>query len=226
MQNFTIIETILRDRNYFFAAIRDCEDLWTKIRAMLVSCAVFFAVYGVVMGSSHSILQAVVSTIKLPLLFLVTLVICTPSLYFFNLLFGSRQTLSQHISLILTAMTLTSVLLLSFAPVPFFFVLSTSNYEFYKLLNVAFFTISGGLGVLFLRQGMIATTDPHNLEGINQRRILFVLWILLYAFVGTQMAWTLSPFMGDPKLPFILFTQPGGNFYSNVLNSLRIVTGS
>ncbi len=45
LNNFTIIETILRDRASFFAAIRDNIDLWTKIEAMLVSCITFFAIY-------------------------------------------------------------------------------------------------------------------------------------------------------------------------------------
>ncbi len=45
LNNFTIIETILRDRASFFAAIRDNIDLWTKIEAMLVSHITFFAIY-------------------------------------------------------------------------------------------------------------------------------------------------------------------------------------
>ncbi len=225
LNNFTIIETILRDRASFFAVIRDNIDLWTKIEAMLVSCITFFAIYGMVMGASHSPIQSVVSLVKLPILFIVTLIICAPSLYFFNLLFGSKQTLGQNISLILTAMSVTGVLLLSFAPVTFFFLITTRQYAFFKLLNVVFFIIAGGLGLVFLRAGMIATTDPHNMQGIGTRRLIFFLWILLYAFVGSQMAWTLSPYMGDPQLPFILFTQPGGNFYSDVFNSIRQLLG-
>jgi hypothetical protein len=122
-----------------------------------------------------------------------------------------------------TAMTTTSVLLLSFAPITFFFLLTTNNYSFFKVLNVTAFTIAGLLGLVFLGQGMSATTDPHNMQSLGIRRLIFGLWILLYIFVGTQMAWTLSPFMGDPHLPFILFTQPGDNFYNNVLMSLKIL---
>jgi hypothetical protein len=224
-QNFTIVESILRERAFFFTTIRDCEDLWPKIRAMVLSSGTFFAIYGAVMGGSHSPQQAVVSFFKLPFLFLVTLLICTPSLYFFNMLFGDEKRLSQHVALILTAMTTTSVLLLSFAPITFFFLITSSPYNFFKLLNVAAFGIAGTLGLVFLRQGMVATTDPHNLQGVGARRLIFVLWIFLYIFVGTQMAWTLSPFMGDPKLPFVLFTQPGGSFYGDILRSLQQLLG-
>lgn len=224
-RNFTIIEAILRDRAIFFNEIRDEIKLRGKIRAMLLSCIGFLAAYGAVMGAAHSIPQAVSSMIKLPALFLITLAICTPSLYFFNLLFGSRQTLPQTISLILTAMTTTAVLLFSFAPVTLFFLLTTSAYPFFKLLNVGCFAISGLMGVLFLRQGMVAIADWDNPAGAHTRRLIFLAWVLLYAFVGSQMAWTLSPFIGYPGHEFILLREFGGNFYSDVLASVRQILG-
>jgi len=58
MQNFTIIETILRDRADFFAALRDSLLIGRKIRAMLISCVVFLAIYGAVMGASSGPMQA------------------------------------------------------------------------------------------------------------------------------------------------------------------------
>src|SRR5258708_11930172 len=153
MKTFAIIERILRDRRAFFDEICNSIGLWQKIQAMLVSCIAFFAIYGMVMGASHSVAQAISSAIKLPLLFIFTFIICTPSLYFFGMLFGSRQTFPQSIALILTGMTTTAVLLFSFTPVTFFFLMTTSQYTFYKLLNVVFFAIAGTMGVLFLRQG-------------------------------------------------------------------------
>lgn len=177
------------------------------------------------MGATHSLAQVGSSAIKLPILFVVTLVICTPSLYFFNLFFGSRQTITQNIALVLTAMTTTAVLLVSFAPVTLFFLLTTSQYDFFKLLNVAVFAISGSLGISFLRQGMRITNDADNPEGADTRRTVFALWVLLYAFVGSQLAWTLSPFIGEPDYEFILFKQFGGNFYSDVITSLARLFG-
>jgi len=105
------------------------------------------------MGSTHSLWQALSSAAKLPILFLATLIVCSPTLYFFNVLFGSKQSLTQNIALILTAITVTAVLLLSFAPIALFFLLTTSHYQFFKLLNVGVFTIAGGMGVVFLESG-------------------------------------------------------------------------
>lgn len=220
-----IVESILRDRVDFFAEISEKVNLHRKNLAMLTSSVSFLGLYGAVMGISHSVEQAVSSLVKLPFLFIVTLLICTPSLYFFNLLFGSRRTLAQTIALVLTAMTTTAVLLLSFAPVTLFFLLTTSEYTFFKLLNVAFFAVSGLMGVLFLRQGMVAMSEVDKADGRKARRLIFMVWVLLYGFVGSQMAWTLSPFVGDPRQPFILFRQVGGNFYADVLSSIGTLLG-
>jgi hypothetical protein len=50
MKDLAIIETILRNRYHFFAEIRDGIGLSEKMRAMLISSVIFFAIYGAVMG--------------------------------------------------------------------------------------------------------------------------------------------------------------------------------
>lgn len=224
MKDLAIIETILRNRYHFFNEIREGIGLPEKMRAMLVSSVAFLALYGAVMGSTHSLWQALSSAAKLPILFLATLIVCSPTLYFFNVLFGSKQSLSQNMALILTAITVTAVLLLSFAPITLFFLLTTSHYQFFKLLNVAVFTIAGSMGVVFLGQGMQVVAASGK-EGARARRWVLRAWILVYGFVGSQMAWTLRPFVGAPSMKFELFRQLGGNFYANVLVSLGEILG-
>jgi len=224
MKDLAVIETILRNRYHFFIEIRDGIGLREKMRAMLISSIAFLALYGAVLGSTHSLWQALSSAVKLPILFLATLVVCSPTLYFFNVLFGSNQSLTQNFALILTAVTVTSVLLLSFTPVVLFFLLTTSGYQFFKLLNVAICAISGWMGVLFLSQGMQIVSAAGK-EGAAARRNVIRLWIVLYAFVGSQMAWTLRPFIGAPSMKFELFRQLGGNFYANILVSLGEMLG-
>lgn len=224
MNHMAIIETILRNRRRFFIEIRDGVELAPKMRAMLVSSIIFFALYGAVMGSTHSLWQALSSAAKLPVLFLATLVVCSPTLYFFNLIFGSNQSLMQNFALILTAIVVTAVLLLSFAPIVLFFLLTTSHYQFFKLLNVGVFAIAGIVGVLFLTQGM-GVVSAGGKGGASARRTVVRLWILIYAFVGSQMAWTLRPFIGAPSMEFELFRQLGGNFYANILVSIGEILG-
>ncbi len=222
-QDLAVIETILRNRYYFFNEIKEGVQLQAKMRAMLVSSIAFLALYGAVLGSPHSLWQALSSAVKLPILFLATLFISAPTLYFFNVLFGSRQSLTQNVALILTAITVTAVLLLSFAPISLFFLLTTSQYQFFKLLNVAIFTISGAMGVYFLWQGMSIVADED--EGESGRKWVLRLWMLLYAFVGSQLAWTIRPFIGAPSMKFELFRQLGGNFYTNIFASIGEILG-
>jgi hypothetical protein len=222
VKNLAIIETILRNQQQFFAEIKQRVNLGKKMKAMIISSLIFFALHGAVMGSSHGVWQALSSAAKLPLLFLTTLVICSPTLYFFNLLFGSDQSPAQHVVLVLTAITVTSVLLLSFSPIVLFFLLTTSHYQFFKLLNVTVFAIAGIIGVVFLIRGTRLMSEP---EGTQTRRYVVYLWIVVYAFVGSQMAWTLRPFVGAPGLGFELFRQLGGNFYANIFASIGEILG-
>jgi len=224
MNDLAIIETILRNRRGFFTEIREGIGLPEKMRAMLVSSIVFLMLYGAVMGSTHSLLQALSSAVKLPVLFLATLVICSPTLYFFNVLFGSNQSLTQNFALILTAITVTAVLLLSFSPIVLFFLLTTNHYQFFKLLNVSVFATTGSIGVLFLGQGM-RIVSAGGKEGNRARHNVVRFWIVVYAFVGSQMAWTLRPFIGAPSMNFELFRQLGGNFYANIFASIGEILG-
>jgi hypothetical protein len=217
MEPFYVIERILRNRSGFFDEIREGDDLGRKTRNMLLGAVPFFAIYGAVLGISSSVLQALSSAIKLPILYLITLTICLPTLYFFNLLFGSRLTLAQTFALIMTAIAVTAVLTLSFSPIALFFWITAPNYQFYKLLNVGILTITGVAGLSFLWQGMRHVQKG---EGMGVRSLILWLWIFIYGFVGTQMAWTLRPFFGSPALPFEVFRDLGGNFYMNVIQSM------
>jgi hypothetical protein len=78
--------------------------------------------------------------------------------------------------------------------------------------------------VLFLSQGM-AVIAAAGKEGARARRNVVRLWVLIYGFVGSQMAWTLRPLIGAPSMKFELFRQLGGNFYGNVLVSLGEMLG-
>lgn len=224
-QDFAVVERILRNRQQFFEEIRDNVDIFPKIVAMIVSIVAFFAIYGAVLGATHSLWQALSAATKLPMVFLATSIVCLPTLYIFSLLFGSRERLHQTVSLILSSVTVTGVLLLSFAPITFLFMLTTSDYQFFKLLNVFFFTVAGGIGLYFLNQGRRVLAQSNEEAGARYRSFVFHMWTFLYIFVGCQLSWTLRPFVGHPEAPFELVRQLGGNFYSNILYSIGELLG-
>jgi hypothetical protein len=57
------------------------------------------------------------------------------------------------------------------------------------------------------------------------RMTLVYIWILLFGFVGTQLAWTLRPFFGDPDAPFALFREISGTFYGDILSTIGTLFG-
>ena len=115
--------------------------------------------------------------------------------------------------------------MLSFASITLFFMLTTSGYQFFKLLNVFFFIAAGLISMVFLTQGMRAVSTADGKQGRTGRRMVLSFWILLYAFVGSQMAWTLRPFVGYPDARFELIRQFGGNFYADVFRSMGELLG-
>lgn len=219
----TVIE-LLRDRSLFLAEIGQCIKLDSKITALLICSSIFFATYGGIIGSFNGWEQALSSAIKLPALYLITLIICFPTLYFFNILFGSRKSFGQHFAMLLTAVSVISVLLFSFAPITLFFLISTNNYQFYKLLNVAIFSVTGFIGVKFLYEGM-RFLSVEDTDGLDTRMNILRFWLILYGFVGTQLAWTLRPFFGNPGAKFELFREMNGNFYLDIVKAIGEIFG-
>ncbi|MBN2003690.1 MAG: actin-binding WH2 domain-containing protein [Anaerolineae bacterium] len=215
---FALSEWIMRDRQGFFEEVRLSKDLGAKLRGMVLSSLVCLALFGAVMGMSHSWLQALTSAVKLPVLFLVTLLICLPTLYFFNLLYGSQLTFTQTAALLMAAITIGGALTLAFASISWFFWLTIGEqYTILILLNVGILGISSWWGLSFLRQGMrYVQRDALN---VSQGRILAT-WLVIYAFVGTQMGWALRPFFGVPDTPFVFIRTDGGTFYGSILTAL------
>ncbi|MEH0819181.1 MULTISPECIES: hypothetical protein [unclassified Micromonospora] len=344
-----VIERILRDRQGIWQQIVADDDLNALTGRMLASSAVALACYGAVLGAFHGVLMAMTSAVKLPLLFLVTLAICLPTLYLFNLVFGARLSVRQSLALVMVAITVTSMLAVAFAPISLFFLITAPDYGFFKLLNVAILTLSAVVGLRFLTGGMqvlnahgllapaaaatpataaapaaqavpaaatpavpaqavpaeavaepvavgasangavagaagangtatppaaeaqpataaqpvnpvpaqpvaVAPAQPVVLAGHpvtafppgavpqgyagavrpwatppvrrgepEQRpasMTLLYVWILLFGFVGTQLAWTLRPFVGSPGQDFALFRSIEGNFYAEILRTI------
>lgn len=219
MNYFSVVGTLLRDRQTFLEEIHQGRKLKTKISALLLSSFCFFAIYGAIIGASHSPLQILSSTIKLPALYLITLLVCLPTLYIFNVLFGSKQTIGQHFTYLLTAISVISLLLCGFAPVTLFFLITVNDYNFFLLLNVSIFALTGVLGVSFLYKIMRPIAQDEIDEGVKIRTNILKFWLVLYGFVGSQLGWTLRPFFGSPG-QFELFRPREGSFFTGVWNAL------
>lgn len=209
--------------------------------------------YGLCMGvysllTPHRInyMQLVASSLKVPALLALTILVTLPSLYVFNALVGSRLTFPALIRLLIAFLAILVAVLASLGPIVAFFSVSTTSYSFMVLLNVVVFTIAGVLGLLFLLQTLhrlslipqtslpqtqhADTVDPDAEKGPgigpldreSERAIsrnvtlVFRFWVILFGVVGAQMSWILRPFIGNPDRPFTWFRARDSNFFMAV----------
>ena len=224
--SFGVLMQLLGDRYTFLEEIDRGKSLDRKILSLLVCSSLFFALYGAIIGSIHGWLQMLSSAFKLPALYLITLLICLPTLYFLDIIFGSKKTFSQYVTLLLASMSLISVMLFGFAPISLFFRLSINDYSFFQLVNILVFIITGVIGIRFFYQGMLSIIpDETASESLKNRKRLIKCWLLLYGFVGSQLGWTLRPFFGTPDQPFALYRDIESNFYIQVVKIVGNVLG-
>lgn len=187
--------------------------------------------------------QLLASTVKLPALFLITLVVTFPSLYVFNALLGSRLRFLETLKLLIGAIAVNVAVAASLGPILGFFTLSTTSYPFMIILNVALLAISGAVGLGFLlhtlkRMSMVSNGPPpvmlpkgdlpegdlsepiHTLPvaspSFSESKSIFRIWVIIYGLVGAQTGWLLRPFIGSPDLPFAWFRPREGNFFQSV----------
>ena len=222
---FSVLIWMLQDRQNFLKEISENIQLSQKISSLFICSSLFLGIYGGIMGASSSWQQSFASMIKLPALYLITLIICLPTLYFFNVFFGSRKPFGQYVALLVSAIAVISVLLFSFAPVTLLFMLTTTNnYQFFKLLNVTIFSLTGFMGIKFFYDAMQNSSESE-IVGQETRDKILKLWLVLYGLVGCQLGWTLRPFFGYPGMPFELFREMGGNFYLDIVNAIAEILG-
>jgi hypothetical protein len=170
------------------------------------------------MGSYNGVLQSLVTGIKVPCLIFLSLLICFPALYVIQYMIGSTMTIYQMANIIFSGFIVFTTISLSFAPIVIFFMVTSNNYSFLKLLHVAIFTFSGIFAVKTIINGLTYSCEKKNIYPKLGMRI-FKIWIVILAFVSSQLAWNLRPFVGSRDLPFELFRKRESNFYVAVIQS-------
>lgn len=166
------LDTLLRGEATNERALGD-GLLNVSARGLAVIVLILAMIYGLCMGSFSllkdappelaggwdRVMQMVASSIKVPALFFLTLLVTLPSLYVFNALVGSRLRLLNLLRLLIASLAVNVAVLASLGLIVAFFSLSTSSYPFVVLLNVAVFSVSGALGLMFLLQTMHRMTS-------------------------------------------------------------------
>lgn len=207
-----------QDKDNFFEKLTSDEDTLSKVVSQYFLLNVCSFLYGVVMGSYNGFRQAISSGIKVPLLFSLALLVCFPAFFVIQHVLGSRLGFWQMFKIILSGFVMVALVMVSFAPVVIFFLITGDNYSFLKLLHVAIFGLSGFFGVKTILDALRFSCEKKKVYpkvGV----VVFRFWILILAFVGMQLAWNLRPFIGSRELPFELFRKREGNFYLAVIRA-------
>jgi hypothetical protein len=170
------------------------------------------------MGGYNGFYQALASGVKMPVLFLLLIVICFPALYVIQSVLGSKLSVSQMAAIILSGFIYTTSIMVSLAPIILFFMIIGWSYAFIQLLHVAVIALAGVFGMKHIVDALTYSCDKKKIypkTGI----VVFRFWIIILFFVGSQLSWSLRPFVGSKDKPFELFRVQEGNFYQAVIHS-------
>lgn len=200
-QGFCSLDEFLTGRGRFAVG----APLKGQVAWLVAFLVVAGMAYGAVMGSFSALAagrqhQLLYSAAKVPMLLLVTFLLCLPSFFVINAVTGLRDDFGEAVKAVVAAQACVAVALAGLAPFTVLFYLSSSDYTLAVFFNGVMFALATLAAQIVVRRyyGPLIQRSPRH-------RIMFLLWLALYIFVGIQMAWVLRPFVGDPNAPVAFF---------------------
>lgn len=176
--------------------------------------------YGAAMGAyGLRGLQILYSALKVPVLLGASTVLCLPGLAAFLGAIGLGSHLGRILRGIVLSQATVMISLAALAPIIALVYVSTADYAVAKAFNGLMFALASGAGQWTLARHFrpLLAVEP-------RCRIGLVLWLVLYVFVGVQLAWVLRPFIGNPAMPVRFLREDAwGNAYVEVGRVLREV---
>lgn len=215
--DFSIFK-VFQQSDEYFEMLSDSTLSRKYVIKQALLILLFTFIYGIVMGSYNGFMQSMITGIKIPCLIFLSLLICFPALFVIQYMIGSTLTMYQMSNIILSGFFVFSTISLSFAPIVIFFMITSDNYSFIKLLHVAIFIFSGIFAVKTITEGLTFSCEKKNIYPKLGMKI-FKIWVVILAFVSSQLAWNLRPFVGSRELPLELFRAKDSNFYVAVIQS-------
>ena len=217
--SLALMEWLLKYQRTVFEDILDERELVRYLVDSIIVTIVGGVFYGLVVGISVGGWQILYNPVKMPWIFIFTLLLCLPSLYIFSAYSGSRLNLAQTAAVAFSATAVVATILIGFAPITWFFMFTAPDaYSFSILLNVFVFAVAGFFGVQFLfRAAGGLGADSAGRDGGTPLQQTLVWWVILYGVVGAQMGWLLRPYFNQADV----FIRPrSGNFFVAVLRTI------
>jgi len=177
--------------------------------------------YGGVMGTYGGIdgprsWQVVYSAVKVPFLLITTFALSLPSFLVVNTLLGLRNDFAHVVRSLMATQAGLTIILSALAPFTAFWYASGSDYQPAILFNGVMFAVAS-----FSAQWMLPRDYLPLIRKNPKHRWMLRAWIIIYVFVGIQMAWVLRPFIGNPNAPVQFFREDSwSNAYEVVIQMI------
>jgi hypothetical protein len=209
---------VFQHNDEYFEMLNDSDFSRKWVIKQLLYIVLFTFIYGLIMGSYNGFQQSLITAVKIPCLIFLSLLVCFPALFVIQYMIGSTMSLFQMTNIMLSGFIVFSTIALSFSPIVVFFMITGDSYAFLKLLHVAIFAFSGIFAIKTITDGLTYSCEKKNVYPKLGMKI-FRIWVIIMAFVSSQLAWSLRPFIGDRNLPHELFRARESNFYIAVIHS-------
>ncbi|HMJ04907.1 MAG TPA: hypothetical protein VK474_01495 [Chthoniobacterales bacterium] len=219
-------KTLLRgDANELAASLAEFDPRRAVCCGVLILLGC--GVYGATVGLWRAPVQGLFTAAKFPLLIFLT---CAGNALLNGMLaqiLGSGLSFRQTSLAILLGFATAAVLLGALAPLTFFVLRnapplgSAADVTGHSIMLLTHVVVIAYAGVL-ANQRLFRLLEKMSGSRAVARRVLLS-WLAGNLFLGAQLAWTLRPFIGSPRLPvqFLRDDPLRGNFYEAVFHAAR-----
>jgi hypothetical protein len=210
---------LIQNKSAFIDKAMNGQFTKKELESLFTIATLFIAAFGFAIGLRHSWMQALATAVKLPLLFILTGIICFPTLFILQAFIGVQLSFKQLGSFLVVCIAISGTILLSFTPIIIFFLISGTPYQAYKIINVIVLGFAGFSGFYIFKKHLGLKLLALNDASILVRgKLIINLWILLYGCIGANLGFILSPVFGDEHVPFIWFTSSSENFFTHLIH--------
>lgn len=201
---------------------RDDEGLRELTGTSLAATVAGAAAFGAVLGGSRGELQALFSGVKLPLAVLGALVVCVPAFHALAAALGRPWTMRRMVALVVAAQGRAALVLLALAPILWLAIDFGAAYHATIVCAITAYGIAGLAALSVLLRGL---AEPGE-RGGRDRWVIAGAFVVLFAAVSGQTAWSLRPYLGRPThadVPFVRDVE--GSFADAVVTNARSAAG-